>query len=156
MSFRCWHPARWKEAYLFIAPITGRIAYLGFLENDLHVEAGKPLFSIIPGKGILIARAELPLQGSGKVKAGQQVNIRLANYPFEQFGLLRGTVQSVSEIPNEAKYFVSIALPSDLVTSQKKAIPFKQQLAGTTEIITEDLRLLERFFYEFRRLIRAR
>jgi len=122
----------------------------------LHVEAGKPLFSIIPGKGILIARAELPVQGSGKVKAGQQVNIRLANYPYEQFGLLRGTVQSVSEIPNEAKYFVNIELPPSLITSQKKVIPFKQQLSGTTEIITEDLRLLERFFYEFRRLIPVR
>lgn len=146
--------ARWKETYLLTAPVTGHVAYLGFLESDLHVEAGKPVFSVIPDAGILIARADLPLQGSGKVKAGQQVNIRLANYPYEQFGLLRGTVQSVSEIPNEAKYFVNIELPPSLITSQKKAIPFKQQLSGTTEIITEDLRLLERFFYEFRRLIR--
>ncbi len=148
--------ARWKEIYLLTAPIAGQVAYLGFLENDLNVETGKPIFSIIPDKGVLMARAELPLQGSGKVKAGQQVNIRLANYPYEQFGLLRGTVQSVSEIPSEAKYFVNIALPPDLITSQKRIIPFKQQLSGTTEIITEELRLLERFFYEFRRLIRAR
>lgn len=145
--------ARWKETYLFIAPVTGHVAYLGFLENDLHMEPGKPMFSVIPDDGILIARAELPVQGSGKVKAGQLVNIRLANYPSEQFGLLRGTVQSVSEIPNEAKYFVNIELPPDLVTSQKRTIPFKQQLSGTTEIITEDLRLLERFFYQFRRLV---
>lgn len=148
--------ARWKEAYLLTAPITGHVAYLGFLENDFNVEAGKPVFSVIPDEGILIARAELPVQGSGRVKAGQQVNIRLANYPFEQFGLLRGTIQSVSEIPNEAKYFVNIELPSTLVTSQKRTIPFKQQLSGTTEIITEDLRLLERYFYQFRKLIQTR
>jgi hypothetical protein len=147
---------RWKEAYLLTTPITGHVAYLGFLENDLNVEAGKPVFSIIPDQGILIARAELPIQGSGRVKAGQQVNIRLANYPFEQFGLLRGTVKAVSEIPNEAKYFVNIELPPKLVTSQKRTIPFKQQLSGTTEIITEDLRLLERFFYQFRKLIQTR
>jgi hypothetical protein len=146
--------ARWKETYLLIAPVTGHVAYLGFLENDLHVDAGKPIFSIIPDDGILIARAELPLLGSGKVKAGQQVNIRLQNYPYEQFGLLRGTVQSVSEVPNEQKYYVVIELPSQLVTSQKQLITFKQQLSGTTEIITEDLRLLERFFYQFRRLLR--
>jgi hypothetical protein len=67
---------------------------------------------------------------------------------------LRGTVQSVSEVPNEQKYYVVIELPSQLVTSQKQVITFKQQLSGTTEIITEDLRLLERFFYQFRRLVR--
>lgn len=142
-----------ERNYLLTAPITGHVAYLGFLENDLNVEAGKPVFSVIPDEGILIARAELSIQGSGRVKAGQQVNIRLANYPFEQFGLLRGTVQSVSEIPNEAKYFVNISLTPDLVTSQKRTIPFKQQLSGTTEIITEDLRLLERFLFQFRRLL---
>lgn len=147
--------ARWKEAYLLTAPIAGHVAYLGFLENDLNVEAGKPVFSVIPDEGILIARAELPVQGSGRVKAGQQVNIRLANYPFEQFGLLRGTVQSVSEIPSEAKYFINIELRPTLVTSQKRTIPFKQQLSGTTEIITEDLRLLERFLYELRRLVKT-
>jgi HlyD family secretion protein len=148
--------AKWKETYLLTAPMAGHVAYLGFLENDLNVEAGKPVFSVIPDEGKLIARAELPVQGSGRVKAGQQVNIRLANYPFEQFGLLRGTVQSVSEIPNEAKYFINIELPPTLVTSQKRTIPFKQQLSGTTEIITEDLRLLERFFYQFKKLIQAR
>lgn len=148
--------ARWKETYLLTSPITGHIAYLGFLENDLHVDAGKAVFSVIPDDGVLIARAELPVQGSGKVKAGQQVNIRLQNYPYEQFGLLRGAVKSVSEIPNEAKYFINIQLPPTLITSQNRTIPFKQQLSGTTEIITEDLRLLERFFYQFRKLIQTR
>jgi len=102
-----------------------------------------------------MARAELPIFSSGKVKVGQQVNIRLENYPFEQFGLLRGSITSISEIPNENKYFVTIELPQKLITSQNKAIAFKQQLTGTTEIITEDLRLLERFFYQFRRLVKT-
>ena len=146
---------KWKETYLITAPGKGTISYLGFLENELFVEPGKPLFSIIPEQGKLMARAELPIFSSGKVKVGQQVNIRLENYPFEQFGLLRGSITSISEIPNENKYFVTIELPQKLITSQNKAIAFKQQLTGTTEIITEDLRLLERFFYQFRRLVKT-
>lgn len=147
---------KWKENYLITAPREGTISYLGFLENEMFIETGKPLFSIIPKQGKLLARAELPIFGSGKVNVGQQVNIRLQNYPFEQFGLLRGSITSISEIPNEQKYFVIIELPQQLITSQNKAIAFKQQLTGTTEIITEDLRLLERFFYQFRKLVQVR
>lgn len=145
--------ARWKETFLLTATSNGRLGYLGFLENNRFVDANRALFSIIPEAGTLIAQAELPILGSGKVKTGQAVNIRLENYPFEQFGLLRGTITSISEIPNEEKYYVSIELPNPLITSQNKTLAFKQQLSGTTEIITEDLRLLERFFYQFRRLL---
>jgi HlyD family secretion protein len=144
---------KWKETYLFIATGTGRIAYLGFFETDAFVESNRPLFSIVPNEGKMMARAELPIRGSGRVKVGQNVNIRLENYPFEQFGMVRGTLHSISEIPNEEKYYVSIELPDNLYTSQRKTLTFKQQLSGTTEIITEDLRLLERFFHQFRKLL---
>jgi multidrug efflux pump subunit AcrA (membrane-fusion protein) len=145
---------KWKETYLFIAPAAGRLSYLGFLESGLFVEPGKPYFSIIPEGGALIARAEMPLKGSGKVKVGQSVNIRLENYPFEEFGLLRGSVAAISLLPGEDKYWVTIKLPKQLKTSQNKTLPFKQQLSGTTEIITEDLRLLERFFVQFKEAIK--
>ncbi len=145
---------KWKETYSFIATSTGSLAYLGFLEDQQFIEANKPLFSIIPEHGKLIARAELPIRGSGKVKEGQLVNIRLENYPFEQFGLLRGKISSISVMPGEDKYWVTIELPDQLLTNQNKTLTFKQQLSGSTEIITEDLRLLERFFYQFRKLIK--
>jgi hypothetical protein len=148
--------ARWKETFLLTATSNGRLGYLGFLENNTFVDANRALFSIIPEAGTLIARAELPIFGSGKVKTGQAVNIRLDNYPFEQFGLVRGNITAISEMTNDGKYYVSIEIPNPLFTSQHKQLAFKQQLAGTTEIITEDLRLLERFFYQFRKLVQAR
>jgi hypothetical protein len=146
----------WKERHLFTAPTSGKVVYLGFLENDLFVESSKTLFTIMPKEGTLVAKAQLPLLGSGKVKEGQEVNIRLDNYPFEQFGMLRGKVASISAMPNEERYQLTIEVPQELITSQKRKLEFRQQLTGTTEIITEDLRLLERFFYQFRMLVKAR
>lgn len=148
--------SKWKDAYVFIANSSGSLAYIGFLENQQFIEANKHIFSIIPEQGKLIARAELPIRGSGKVKVGQLANIRLENYPFEQFGLLHGKISSISLIPGEGKYWVTIELPDQLLTNQKKSLSFKHQLTGSTEIITEDLRLLDRFFYQFRKLLRTR
>src|SRR5205085_4437130 len=87
---------KWKETYTFVANRAGTLAYLGFLENEQFIPTNQELFSIIPLTGNLIAKAELPVRGSGKVKVGQKVNIRLENYPFEQFGLVQGVVSTIS------------------------------------------------------------
>lgn len=149
------HIDKWKESYLYIAPMEGKVAYIGLLDTEMFVDVLRPVFSILPMKESLIARAELPLHNSGKVKEGQKVNIRLENYPYEQFGIVSGIVSAISLVPNEKKYQVSISLPNGLQTNQNRILPFKQQLSGTTEIITEELRLVERFFYQFRKLITA-
>jgi hypothetical protein len=148
------HILKWKQTYLFTATETGKVAWLGIMENDKFIEAGKPVATIIHKAGSLTARADLPIRGSGKVKAGQRVNIKLENYPFEQFGTISGTITSISQIPAEDKYNVTVELTEGLKTNLSQTLPFKQQLAGTTEIITEDLRLLERVVYQFRRLLK--
>ncbi len=144
---------KWKENYLFIAPTAGSLAYLGFIENDQFIESGKPLFALLPNSKQLIAKAELPVAGAGKVKVGQEVNIRLSNYPYEQFGMLRGRIESISEVPEKEKYTVLISLPKGMTSTYNKQLGFRPQLQGETEIITEDLRVLERVFYQIRKLV---
>ncbi|HEY0740631.1 MAG TPA: HlyD family secretion protein [Chryseosolibacter sp.] len=144
--------SKWKETYLFVAPINGTVGYLDFFETNTYIEQGKPLFAVIPVTNKVIAQAKIPITGSGKIKKGQEVNIRLENYPFEQFGMLTGKIVHISEFPVEKNYLAEIALPSDLVTTYHKRLPFKQQLQGETEIITEELRLLERLLYQFNAL----
>jgi hypothetical protein len=49
--------------------------------------------------------------------------------------------------------YVHIELPNGLSTKLSASLPFKQQLVGQTEIVTEDVTLLGRLFSEFRRLL---
>jgi hypothetical protein len=146
----------WKENYLFIAPTAGTVAYLQSLENNQYIETSKNLFSIVPIGGEVIAKAELPLAGSGKVKNGQLVNIKLDSYPFEQFGMLTGEVKSISLLPNNDRYLVTLELKQGMTTTHQTELPFRQQLKGQTEIITEDLSVMARIFYQFRKLLRMR
>ena len=68
--------------------------------------------------------------------------------------MLQGEVTSISLTPdNEGFYLIDVSLPKYLITSYNKEIPFRQEMIGTAEIITEDLRLLERLFYQFRQIL---
>jgi len=89
----------------------------------------------------------------GKIKIGQTANIKLENFPDNEFGTLKGEVKHISLLPNkDGLYLIDVSLPEKLITSYNKEIPFKQEMRGMVEIITEDLRLIERFFYQFKNL----
>lgn len=143
----------WKEKYLIQSSSNGRVAFLKSWNNNQYINSNEDILSIIPYSNDLIGKAETPLLGSGKIKQGQRVNIRLENYPYDQFGIVEGMVKTISEIPsNNNTYTIDISLPYGLKTSYKKELEFKQQMHGSTEIITEDLRLIQRVFYQFRTL----
>lgn len=143
----------WKEKYWFTAPMEGTLSYLGFLEDGQIIEAGKPVFTILPKTDRLVARSELPVNGAAKVKAGQDVNIRLYNYPYEQFGMLRGQVKAISMASENGNYSVTIDLTQGMISTHNKSLDLHPPLLGEGEIITEDFRLLDRFFYPLKKLI---
>ena len=98
-----------------------------------------------------IGKVKASAQNSGKIKVGQTVNIRLANYPDREFGIIKGVIQGISLTPDkDGNFLINVSLPKGLKTSYKKEIIFQQEMSGTADIVTEDLRLLERILYQFR------
>ena len=65
--------------------------------------------------------------------------------------IFKGKVKKILYTPNnDGNFLIEMVLPKRLVTSYKKKIQFQQEMRGSADIITEDLRLLERVFYQFR------
>ncbi|MBA0884202.1 HlyD family secretion protein [Flavobacterium sp. BBQ-18] len=98
-----------------------------------------------------MGKLKAPSLNSGKIRTGQEINIRLVNYPDREFGMLKGIVKTISLIPDkEGNLFIDVSFPNALETSYNKQIIFQQEMSGTAEIVTEDLRLIERLLYQFR------
>lgn len=148
----------WELTYVLGSSISGQISFLNLWVENQSVQAGEDTFVIIPEqKSDYIGKIKAAQHNSGKIKVGQEVNIRLANYPDREFGMLRGIVKSISLTPDkEQNILIDIALPNALTTSYKKEINFHQEMAGTADIITEDLRLIERFLYQFRDIFKRK
>ena len=84
----------------------------------------------------------------------QLVQVRRTFNRSVEDNILTGTVKNSSLIPDdEGFYRVDVDLPPTLITSYEKTIEFKQEMGGTAEIVTEDLRLIERFFYQFKEVL---
>lgn len=144
----------WEQHYLLVAPLSGKLTFMSVWSKNQNMTAGESVFVIAPKEGAQpVGKALLPIQGSGKVKAGQAVNIRLNNYPDQEFGYVKGKVRSVSPVPTaENVYVVDIELPQGMRTNYGKELPLTRELKGVAEIITEDMRLIERLLSPLRKL----
>ena len=142
----------WQLNYVLTAAIEGKISFLQLWAENQTVTAGENVFSIIPTdqKGY-VGKAKAPAQNSGKIKIGQEVIIRLTNFPEREFGILKGKVTAISLTPDkDGNLLIDISLTQGLQTSYHKKIAFRQEMSATADIITNDLRLTERILYQFR------
>lgn len=142
----------WELNYVFRSSDEGIVSFLQIWSVNQNITAGENMFAIIPThQNGFVGKLKAAALNSGKIKENQRVNIRLANYPDKEFGILKGKVQRISLTPDkDGNLLIDIALPKGLETSYKKKIQFQQEMRGSAAIITEDLRLLERVFYQFR------
>ena len=121
------------------------------LSDQQFVTAERQVFLIVPETSALLGRMSVKTGGAGKIKPGQTVRIRLDDYPYEEFGLVTGTVQSISIVAREGAHGVLIDLSHPLTTSFHRPLQFRQKMTGEARIVTEDMRLIERILYEIRR-----
>jgi multidrug resistance efflux pump len=142
--------ADWEHAYVLRASITGVISFQAFWGANQNVLAGETVFSIMPLESQrLVGKLTIAAQNAGKVKPGQKTLVKLDNFPYQQYGMLVGSVKHMSLSPDkEDNYFIYIDLPKGTTTSYKKELPFTQELLGNAEIITEDLSVGQRILYK--------
>ncbi len=142
----------WELAYALKSSISGKVTFLQIWTENQTINSGDNVFSIIPdAKNGFIGKVKAPALNSGKIKIGQRVNIRLANFPDKEFGVLKGKIQNISLVPDkDGNLLIDVALPNGLKTSYNRQITFQQEMKGSAEIVTEDLRLIERILYQFK------
>ncbi len=145
---------QWKAKYVMTAPTNGKFYVLPNIDNKVLVAANQSVFKIFSDEKSLIVAAAIPIQSSAGVAVGQQVLIKLDNYPHEEFGFLTARVTSISSLPVNETYIAKASLENGLVTTRKIKIQFKQGMSGVGEIITKDYSVLQRIFRQFNQLFK--
>jgi|GEM_PF-17091 len=150
--------AAWEQQYLVRAPVAGTVSFFRDLHENQYVAGAEALVAVVPEGGQLVGRVQLQGAGAGKVVAGQRVIVRLDGYPYREYGVLEGRVQSVSQLGfeqgehSDVTYRAVVSLPRGLVSSYGRRLQFRQEMRGDVDVVTEDMRLLERVFNQFRSL----
>ena len=151
---------QWEQTYLLVAPCNGKVTFTKYWQKNQNVNAGEVLVTVVPeGDKHVVGKILLPQQGAGKVKVGQTVNVKLDNFPYLEYGMVKVCIRNISMVPvqvdeNTKAYMLEVEFPENLVTTYGKELTFSQEMTGMAEIITEDLRLLDKFINPIRVVIK--
>lgn len=138
----------WEHAFVLKAPVSGQIVFGEHRAVNQYVRSGDIVFTVVPDEtGKISGRILAPAIGLGKIEPGQQVNIKVDNYPFMEYGILSGSVLSISKIPVVSEqgtfYPVNVDLPDKLVTNYNRELSYSLQMQGNAEIIIQNRRVIE-------------
>jgi multidrug efflux pump subunit AcrA (membrane-fusion protein) len=137
----------WEFKYLLKASITGTVSFTGFFQENQEIKNGQPLFYVQPTNTAYFVEMLIPQYNFGKIKLGQQVLLKFQAYPYEQYGAVVGKIDYINSTPSDSGYLAKVSLPDGLVTNYKKPLQYRNGLFAQADIITENMRLLERFYY---------
>lgn len=149
----------WEKRYLIKSPVAGVVEYLGFWRENVMVESSRELFSVIPSENGYVGEAYIPVQGAGKVRVGQKVNVTLEDFPAWEYGKIEGRVVSVSQTSANVNvgdnmlhpmYLVAIDFPKGMSTNYGTILKTKPEIKGQVSIVTTPKRLNQRLFDNLR------
>lgn len=144
---------RWYTRFVLRAPMDGEVTMVHYWSTAQYVRAGEEVMVIVPeDRSDLYGKLYMPVRNSGKVQVGQKVRIQFDSYPHHEFGTVFGEVRSIAAVPRDGNYAIEVRLPKGLTTSYQRQLEFRQEMQGNADIITEDLRVIERVFYKFKSL----
>jgi len=143
-----------RESIVMKAPVAGRVA-------ALPIASGQSLYprqlavALLPEGSRLEAELFLPTRGVGFIREGHTVRLRFDAFPFQRFGAVEGTVQSVSgtifgpnELPvtlgiTEPVYRVLVNLPEQYVEAYGERFPLQTGMTLSAHVILETRKLWE-------------
>lgn len=144
----------WKKKYVLTASQPGKISFAGIIQENQVLTPAQEVFYIDPGNEAFFGEMAISQLNMGKVKVGQQVLIKLKSFPFEEYGMITGKINHISDVPIKDSVFIAkvdfkIRKSSDL----KLPIRLKQGMTATADIVTEDATVLQRLRRGFSRIL---
>jgi len=135
--------AQWRDKNLVIAPITGKLTYIQDTKEGGFYEGNA--FYISSEDQNYYASVRIPSRGAGKVKRSQSVILQLNDYPYKEFGVIKGSLDEFNSIPGEKFYLGKVHLIND-ESNYGKQFQLRENMTGVCKIITNERSVLERIF----------
>lgn len=144
------------ESQVIQAPVSGKVTSLQAYPG-MNVEAGKPVLVILPLGGELEAHLFVPTRAIGFLKKDQAVLLQYDAFPYQKFGVFRGSIKEVSgsslhpnENPdsdfmnsNEPMYRVIVKLDRQSIHAYGKELFLQSGMLLKADIVLEERSLTE-------------
>lgn len=131
------------------APIAGVVQNLSVHTIGGVVSPQKDLMTLVPLDLSLRVEAMVTNRDIGFVHPGQSVSVKIDSFPFTTYGLILGTVETVSRdsiaVQGEYMFPVQMTLVKSVIAAGGRAVPLTPGMTVSSEIIVRKRRIIEYF-----------
>ncbi len=132
------------------APVDGTVQQLAIHTNGGVVTEAQPLMVIVPSDQPVEVEAMLENKDIGFVRPGQAVEIKVETFTFTKYGIIHGTVLSVSDdaIEDERRgllYSARIQLEENSLRVGDRNLPLTPGMAVRAEVKTDQRKVIDYF-----------
>jgi hypothetical protein len=138
------HPDKVSKETIF-ASANGEVLFSGILMSGQLVKSNERLFYIDQPNAGFYGKLLIPQTNLAKIKIGQIVLIKLKSYPFQDYGMLKGEIEFISEMPDPSNSFVAkVKINTKDRPGPLKLVKLKPGMLADAEIVTQDVSLFRR------------
>jgi HlyD family secretion protein len=137
----------WKSNYLIVSPIKGQLVYAGIIQEKQILQSGQTIGYVQPANTQFFGQMKVSQRSFGKIEEGQNVLVRFSGYPDHEFGSVTGEIDYFSEFPvRDSVFMAKVNFPNEFTTNYGQEITPVDGMRGQAEIITQDMRFVERIY----------
>jgi HlyD family secretion protein len=129
------------------APISGKIYNIEVNLAERTIEPGEELLSILPDGQELVVETKVLNRDIGFIQQGMKAKVKIATFPFQEFGTIDGEVVSLS--PNATVdqqlglvFKARVKLSRNYVMFNQQKIDLTPGMAATAEVVTRQRSVL--------------
>ena len=129
---------------IILAPSSGRLTLSPQTVQFSDVAQGYRIGSMtseLQAEPLAIAR--LTRKNKGKVKEDMSVNLYLDDFPAKEYGIVKGKVTEIREIPGQEESELYIHVDMPITTSYDIQLPSQLMYSGRAEVVIDRLNLLQ-------------
>jgi HlyD family secretion protein len=129
------------------APVSGKIYNVQATMAERSVEPGEELLSILPEGQDLLLEVKVLNRDIGFIREGLRAKVKLATFPFQEFGTIEGEVVKISPNATADKdlgpvFTARVKLSRNIINVHGKAVQLTPGMAATAEIVTRQRSIL--------------
>lgn len=113
-----------------VAPASGKLGEVADLRPGQVVREGDKIGAVIPDGKLRAVAAFPPSDSLGRIRAGQQANLRLDSFPWTEYGKVAAEVTSIASEPRSGRVRVELLVRPE----SAPLIPLQHGLPGNLEI----------------------
>lgn len=143
-----------EKSYDIVSPLDAKVSVL-MAKLGQKIDLNAPLLTLLPENSILEAELFLPSRSIGFAEIGQEVLMRYDAFPYQRYGLAKGTIKEISQTVinpqdihisiglNEPVYRVKVDLAKQFIFANGKPIFLQPGMKLSADILLENRSLFE-------------